>query len=135
MTQDRFCTLPIFQVLLQDLVKQLVRCCVTVTVRHPLLSNNMSSEGLFGTQQLLQTAVFLWGAHTPEETRPARVKQVMLKGSIPAKPVHRSHMWRTNCLLPSMVGVATGKFLQRTSENASYYHSISMGLLFYVVNS
>jgi hypothetical protein len=65
-------------VLLQGLVKQLVQCCSTTPVQHLLLSS-MSNEELLGTQQLPQT-ISLLEAHTPEEIRPARARQVMLKG-------------------------------------------------------
>ncbi|ONM25114.1 Mitogen-activated protein kinase 16 [Zea mays] len=62
----------------QGLVKQLVRCCSTTSLKHLLLSN-MSSEGLLGTQQLPQTTSLL-EAHTPEEIRPARARQATLRG-------------------------------------------------------
>jgi len=97
----------IWQVMLQGLVKRLVQWCSTTHIQHLLLSN-MSNEELLGTQQLPQI-ISLLEAHTPEEVRPARVRQVMLKGWMWTKLGSQSHMQRTNYQLPLMVVVATGR--------------------------
>ena len=67
----------IWQVLPRDLVKQLVQCCSTTLVQH-LLLNSMTNEGSLGTQQLPPT-ISLLEAHTLEEIRPARPRQVIQK--------------------------------------------------------
>jgi hypothetical protein len=66
------------QVLLRGLVKQLVQFCSTIPVQHLLLSS-MSNERLLGAQKSSQT-ISLLEAHTPEGIRPARARQLMLKG-------------------------------------------------------
>lgn len=104
----------IWQVTLRGLVKQLVQCCSTTPVHHlPLCS--MSNEGLLGSQ-LWPLTTSLLEAHTPEETRPARARQVMLKGWTWTKLGSQNHMQQTSYLLPWMVAVAIGRFLQSTSK-------------------
>jgi|SwirhisoilCB1_FD_contig_41_1324907_length_869_multi_3_in_0_out_0_1 hypothetical protein len=69
----------------------------------------MSNEESLGTQQLPQT-ISLLEAHTPEEARPARVRQVMPKAIwMRTKLGSQSHMQPTNYLLPLIVVVVTGR--------------------------
>ena len=104
----------IWQVLPRDLVKQLVQCCSTTLVQH-LLLNSMTNEGSLGTQQLPPT-ISLLEAHTLEEIRPARARQVIQKGWTWIKLDSQSHTQQTSYLLPSMVAVATGRFPLCTSK-------------------
>jgi hypothetical protein len=75
-----FVRIEFLKVVLQDLVKLLVLRFDMVTAQHLLLSN-MSIDEPIETQHWLLT-LFLPEALTPEEIHPARLKQVILKGSM-----------------------------------------------------